>query len=135
MKFATITLEQCLDIRQAVLWPHLERDASRVEGDETAAHFGVLLNHQLVSCLSVFITGEKRRQIRKFATLQAFQQQGFGRFLFQSVLNKLVQEGVNAVTLDARTPAAGFYSRFGFIPEGEPFYKKEVLYIRMSRTL
>ncbi|SCB81700.1 hypothetical protein [Kosakonia oryziphila] len=33
VNFATITLEQCLDIRQAVLWPHLERDASRVEGE------------------------------------------------------------------------------------------------------
>ncbi|WP_253073761.1 GNAT family N-acetyltransferase [Kosakonia sp. MUSA4] len=135
VNFATITLEQCLDIRQAVLWPHLERNASRVEGDESAAHFGVLFNAQVVSCLSVFIIGEQRCQIRKFATLQAWQQQGFGGFLFQSVLDKLMQDGVKTVTLDARTSAAGFYTRFGFTPEGETFYKKEVQYIRMSRTL
>ncbi len=135
MKFVTITVEQCLDIRQAVLWPHLERDASRVEGDECAAHFGVQMNDQLVSCLSVFMSGKQRCQIRKFATLQAFQQQGFGGFLFQSVLDKLAQDGVTMITLDARTSAVGFYTRFGFSPEGEPFYKKEVQYIRMSRAL
>lgn len=135
MKFATITLEQCLDIRHAVLWPHLERDASRVDGDEHAAHFGVLVNEVAVSCLSVFMQGEQCCQIRKFATLQTHQQQGFGGFLFQSVLDKLMLDGVTLVTLDARTSAQAFYTRFGFVCEGEPFYKKEVQYIRMTRTL
>lgn len=135
MELATITLEQCLDIRQAVLWPHLERAASRVEGDDEAWHVGVRANEQVVCCLSVFMLGEQRCQIRKFATLHAQQRQGFGAFLLQAVLEKLVQTGVNFVQLDARTSATAFYSRFGFEAEGEPFYKKEVHYIRMSRAL
>lgn len=135
MQLATITLEQCLHIRHTVLWPHLARDASRVEGDEDAWHFGVLEHEQIVSCLSVFMPGEHRCQIRKFATLQTHQRQGYGGFLLQSVLGKLVQAGIAFVQLDARVSAATFYTRFGFIAQGEPFYKKEVQYIRMSRGL
>ncbi|PDO87138.1 GNAT family N-acetyltransferase [Kosakonia sacchari] len=135
MQLVSITLEQCLDIRHTVLWPHLARNASRVEGDEDAWHFGVAEDGKIVSCLSVFMLDERRCQIRKFATLQAHQQQGYGRFLLQSVLEKLVRAGVDFVQLDARTSAAAFYARFGFMPQGEPFYKQEVQYIRMSRTL
>ncbi|WBU49565.1 GNAT family N-acetyltransferase [Kosakonia pseudosacchari] len=135
MQLVSITLEQCLNIRHTVLWPHLARNASRVEGDDDARHFGVLESGQVVSCLSVFMLDERRCQIRKFATLQTHQQQGYGRFLLQSVLETLVQAGVEFVQLDARTSAAVFYARFGFIAQGEPFYKKEVQYIRMSRGL
>ncbi|WP_200551272.1 GNAT family N-acetyltransferase [Kosakonia sp. LAM2021] len=135
MQLVSITLEQCLDIRHTVLWPHFPRNASRVEGDDDARHFGVLETGQIVSCLSVFMLGERQCQIRKFATLQTYQQQGYGRFLLQGVLEKLVQAGVEFVQLDARIAAVAFYTRFDFIAQGEPFYKKEVQYIRMSRTL
>ncbi|MEO3740231.1 Acetyltransferase (GNAT) domain-containing protein [Kosakonia oryzendophytica] len=135
MELATITLEQCLDIRHAVLWPQLERDASRVEGDEQAWHYGVLSQQQIVSCLSVFLLGDRHCQIRKFATLQAHQQRGFGGFLLRSVLDRLLQTGMASVQLDARTSATSFYTRFGFIAEGTPFCKKGVEYIRMSRGL
>ena len=135
MQLVSITLEQCLNIRHTVLWPHLARDASRVEGDDEARHFGVLDNGEIVSCLSVFMHDERRCQIRKFATLQTYQQQGYGGFLLQNVLEKLVQAGVEFVQLDARISAAAFYARFGFMAQGEPFYKKEVQYIHMSRAL
>ncbi|WOZ77690.1 GNAT family N-acetyltransferase [Kosakonia sacchari] len=135
MQLVSITLEQCLNIRHTVLWPHFPRNASRVEGDDDARHFGVLETGQIVSCLSVFMLDERRCQIRKFATLQTHQQQGYGRFLMQGVLEKLVMAGVEFVQLDARTSAAAFYARFGFMAQGEPFYKQEVQYIRMSRTV
>lgn len=115
MQLVSITLEQCLDIRHTVLWPHFPRNASRVEGDDDARHFGVLESGQIVSCLSVFMLDERRCRIRKFATLQTHQQQGYGRFLLQGVLEKLVMAGVEFVQLDARTSAAAFYARFGFM--------------------
>jgi N-acetylglutamate synthase-like GNAT family acetyltransferase len=69
------------------------REASRVEGDDDAQHFGVLHNGKLVSCLSVFMLDASVCQIRKFATLEAYQGQGFGGFLLQSVLEKMAEPG------------------------------------------
>jgi hypothetical protein len=80
MEFVTTTLDNCLDIRHPVLWPHLPRDASRVEGDDDALHFGVLHNGKLVSCLSVFMLDASVCQIRKFATLEAYQGRALAAF-------------------------------------------------------
>ncbi|WP_437891242.1 GNAT family N-acetyltransferase [Phytobacter sp. V91] len=134
MEFTPVTLEQCLDIRHLVLWPQLPREASLVEGDDDARHFGVLHDGAIVSCLSVFMLDASTCQIRKFATLQACQGQGFGGYLFRSVLEKMAAAGVSHVCLDARTSALGFYQKFGFIPQGETFYKKGVEYVRMARS-
>lgn len=133
MIFTTVTLDDCLDIRHPVLWPQLPREASRVEGDDDAQHFGVLHNGKLVSCLSVFMLDASVCQIRKFATLKTYQGQGFGGFLFQSVLEKMAEAGVHEVCLDARIGAVNFYKKFGFRPEGEHFFKKGVEYVRMAR--
>lgn len=133
MEFATVTLDNCLDIRHPVLWPQLPRDASRVEGDDDALHFGVLHDGKLVSCLSVFMLDTSVCQIRKFATLETHQGQGFGGFLFQSVLEKMAADGVHDVCLDARIGAVNFYKKFGFRAEGEHFFKKGVEYVRMAR--
>ncbi|MGK9174897.1 GNAT family N-acetyltransferase [Yokenella regensburgei] len=133
MKFSPVTLEQCLDIRHAILWPHLPREASRVEGDEEAQHFGVVHEEMIVSCLSVFICDASTCQIRKFATLKAYQGQGFGGFLFQSVLERMAKAGITHFHLNARTSATGFYEKFGFISEGETFFKKGIEFVRMVR--
>jgi predicted GNAT family N-acyltransferase len=134
MEFTPVTLEQCLDIRHPVLWPQLPREASLVEGDEGALHFGVQHGDAVVSCLSVFMLNDSTCQIRKFATLEAFQGQGFGGFLFKSVLEEMAGKGVKNVCLDARTSALGFYQKFGFLPQGETFFKKDVEYVRMVRA-
>lgn len=133
LEFIPVTLEQCLDIRHQVLWPQLPREASLVEGDNDALHFGVLHNDALVSCLSVFRLDGTTCQIRKFATLGRCQGQGFGGFLFQSVLDKMAAAGVNNICLDARTSAVGFYQKFGFLQQGGTFFKKGVEYVRMVR--
>ena len=133
MEFTPVTLEQCLDIRHQVLWPQLPREASLVEGDNDALHFGVLHDGAIVSCLSVFMLEKATCQIRKFATLESCQGQGYGGFLFKSVLEKMAAAGVNTVCLDARTSAVRFYQKFGFLPQGETFFKKGVEYVRMAR--
>lgn len=133
MRFIPVTLAQCLTIRHQVLWPHLPREASLVEGDDNALHFGVQHADGIVSCLSVFQRDATTCQIRKFATLHAYQGQGFGGFLFQSVLERMAEGGIKHVCLDARTSATGFYKKFGFISEGETFFKQGVEYVRMTR--
>ena len=132
MQFTTVTTEQCLDIRHEVLWPGLSRDECRLEEDDSALHFGILHNGELVSCLSVFMSDDATCQIRKFATRQAFQGKGFGRYLFAQVIEKMQARGAKLIFLNARISALAFYKKQGFITEGTPFYKRGVEFIRMT---
>jgi len=131
MEFKVITLDECLDIRHAVLWPDQAREFVRVSGDDLAQHYGVNFDEEIVCCLSVFDTGKGAKQIRKFATKIALQKKGFGSFLMTSVLENLREEAVNHIYLDARLSGQSFYRRFGFISDGTPFFKNGIQYVRM----
>ena len=135
IKVTELTIDDCIDLRHEVLWPELPRDESRVPGDETARHFGVIRDGVVVSCLSVFRDSTDRVQIRKFATRQALQGQGIGTRLLKEVLGILQPEGVQSVFLDARLTAVPFYQRAGFITEGTPFIRKGLTFIRMTNQL
>ena len=131
MEFKAITLDECLNIRHAVLWPEQSRDFVRVPGDHLAQHYGVEFEAGIVCCLSVFDAGKGSRQIRKFATMKACQRKGFGSFLMSSVLKKLQEDDVQHVFLDSRVSGEAFYRRFNFISDGAPFLKNGIQYVRM----
>lgn len=88
-KIQTVPLQDCLMLRHKVLWPNKPLEASRVSGDESAAHYGIRKDEQLICCLSVFKRTDGLYQIRKFATDHAFQGQGYGSSLLTSVLTLL----------------------------------------------
>lgn len=135
MKITELSIDDCIDLRHEVLWPDLPRDESRVPGDETARHFGIIRDGIVVSCLSVFRDDKEPVQIRKFATKQAQQGQGLGTPLLTEVLRRLQEDGVHRVFLDARQTAVPFYVRSGFITEGAPFIRKGLTFIRMTIQL
>ncbi len=123
-----------MPLRHQVLWPDKPMAFSQVPGDAQAQHYGVILNGELVSCLSAFLIGENSWQIRKFATRQENQQQGFGSALLQYVIAQLHQQGASIIELDARQSAAAFYQKNGFVSCSAPFEKSGINYIRMRRT-
>ncbi|NIF22364.1 GNAT family N-acetyltransferase [Candidatus Pantoea multigeneris] len=126
-----LSVDECLPLRQQVLWPDRDISFSRVEGDEQAQHFGIREREQLICCLSVFACSDNRFQIRKFATAIGYQGRGLGTHLLRAVLNTLKD---TQVVLDARLSASAFYQRFGFIPVAETFYKSDIAFIRMQLT-
>lgn len=135
MKLMRIDSDEYLDLRHAVLWPEGTREAVMVEGDDLAEHYGLYDNQTLISCLSVFYPSAQQCQIRKFATLQAYQGKGHGSALMRSVLDTLRATGIQHCWLDARITATAFYQRHGFVAEGTPFLRKNVTFIKMSLTL
>ncbi|QGY33056.1 GNAT family N-acetyltransferase [Pantoea cypripedii] len=132
MKIEGITVADCLILRQAVLWPASELAQCQVEGDEEASHYGIVLQDQIVSCLSVFFVDCETCQIRKFATLQQHQGKGYGTALMHAVLAKLSELSIQHVFLDARTSSTSFYRNVGFTAEGDAFMKNNIEYIRMN---
>ena len=136
MKVISPNIEQILAIRHKVLWPDKPVDFSRVEGDESALHFGLEHRGQVVCVASVYIDASKASaRLRKFATLPAYQGQGFGSHLLKAMLADCQQRGLQHFWCDARESAIGFYRRFGMSTQGERFYKETVQYFTMAIAL
>ncbi|MFC1672694.1 GNAT family N-acetyltransferase [Pseudomonadota bacterium] len=125
-----ITADECLPIRQKVLWPDRDLDHSRVPGDDQGLHFGACVDGTLVSVASVFVKDNEAR-LRKFAILEDHQGQGIGSQMLTHVMAQMKAQGATKLWCDARETAITFYTRFGFSVEGERFFKHEVPYVKM----
>lgn len=129
-----ITWKQTIDLRHRVLWPNKEPVHCELDGDDTALHFGVVCQGEIVSVASIFFDDNGAR-LRKFATNKHFQKQGVGTALLKYVLQQLKQIDCEYFWCDARETAMSFYQRFGFNPDGERFYKSGVAYYKMGMCL
>ncbi len=134
MEIRTIGWEEALPIRHEVLWPTKPMLFCKVDGDETAKHYGIYLNEQLVCVASVYMKGRVAR-LRKFATLLEFQGCRIGSALITHIVTELKQDGAHSFWCDARTTATGFYTQFGMEKQSDEFNKSDVLYIKMEVSL
>ncbi len=134
MEIVRISWEETIPVRHEVLWPEKESSFCKVEGDEDAMHYGVLVNDALVCVASVYINSDQAR-LRKFATLKKFQSRGIGSAVLSYILEDLSKLPLKCFWFDARESAIGFYKKFGFEKVGSRFHKSEVPYFKMSRRL
>ena len=134
MDIRIITWDEALPIRHSVLWPNKPLSFCKVDGDETATHYGVYLNDKLVSVASIYIEGRVAR-LRKFATLADFQGRGIGSQLIAQIVSELKKAGVESFWCDARKTAVVFYKKFGMVIQGDEFIKSEVSYFKMEVSL
>lgn len=118
-----INFDQTYPIRLEAMYPGEVVDIVKVAGDEEATHFGYFVEDECVSVVSVFETN-RGYQVRKFATLPAFQKQGIGSQLLSYVLELYPKP----IVLNARVGKIGYYSRFGFVEMGERFFKNGLDY-------
>ncbi|MCZ2722950.1 GNAT family N-acetyltransferase [Marinomonas sp. 15G1-11] len=129
-----LTVEDVLPIRQRVLWPQKPMSFSEVKGDASARHYGVMKQESLI-CVGSFYQEGTTVRLRKFATLPAYQGQGAGRFMLESIMPLLRQSGATHFWCDARESAKAFYQKFGLTPEGDRFYKSDIPYYKMVTRL
>lgn len=121
-------------LRHTVLWPHKPLAAVKLVDDAEGQHFGVYVGGELVSVISLFFSGDEAR-FRKFATGTAWQGKGIGSTLLRHTIDAAREAGARMIWCDARSSALSFYERFGMKAEGEVFYKGEVPYLVMRRSL
>ncbi|UOQ72379.1 GNAT family N-acetyltransferase [Hymenobacter cellulosilyticus] len=134
LEIRRITPAQTYPLRHAVLWPDKPLDYVKVENDAAGQHFGAFVQEELVSVISLFVTGPDAR-FRKFATAPEWQKQGIGSRLLQCIMEEARQQGAQELWCDARQDAAAFYQRFGMVGQGPVFYKGDIPYLRMSLQL
>ena len=134
LSIQSITAEQTYALRHAVLWPDKPFDYVKVENDADGRHCGAFHNGELVSVISLFVTGKEAR-FRKFATRPDYQRQGIGTLMLTHVIAQARRFGATTIWCDARLDAADFYRRFGMKAVSDVFYKGHIPYVKFSRSL
>jgi len=144
-----IVVDQTLDLRHSVLWPHKPVSYVRLPEDDSGHHYGAFLSATdtaPIAVISVFIEALPAlddaglndfatlpaARFRKFACNPSYQGQGMGTTLLQHVFNAARSElGCGVIWCDARLATKGWYERRGMRTFGKTFFKGEVEYVRM----
>jgi ribosomal protein S18 acetylase RimI-like enzyme len=134
MDIRTISWQQTIPLRHAVLWPNKPPEHCHVAGDSEGKHFGVFIDGSLICVASVYIILNNAR-LRKFATDPKYQNQGVGSKMLGHIIQTLKNSNVGFLWCDARESALGFYQRFDMQANGERFYKAQVPYYKMEVAL
>lgn len=131
VKIEQIDYQLTWQIRHEVMYPDLPFDLIKLDDDDKGLHFGLSVDHQLTSVVSLFSDGDIY-QFRKFATLATAQGSGYGSSLLKYVISYTTDKGGKQLWCNARLSALGFYERFGFERTGEVFTKNDIDFVRME---
>ncbi|MGB0942345.1 MAG: GNAT family N-acetyltransferase [Marinomonas sp.] len=138
MIIQAITWQECLPIRQQVLWPNLPEIFCQTEEDKDAKHYGVYIDNQLVSVASLYsktINDICRVRLRRFATIQSHRGKGIGKKLLSHIIQDLTSLGVDYFWCDARKDNQQYYKELGFNIIGQAFYKMDIEYYKFELKL
>ena len=88
--------------------------------DDTAQHFGVFLEGQLVGT-GRLVTQDQIGRIGRVAILSEYRGRGFGSRLINTIIATGQKQGLEEFVLGAQIQALDFYAQLGFVVEGEVF--------------
>jgi predicted GNAT family N-acyltransferase len=74
-------------------------------------------------------------QLRQMAVAEDRRRERIGARLLARAEEWARGEGYRLIVLNARLGAEGFYARFGYLAQGEPFEENTVPHIRMTKRL
>jgi len=127
-----VSAEQVWPIRHIAMWPEADFSYIKLPEDPKGMHFGLLIDGELISVVSLFDRGSGVFQFRKFATLPEYQGNGYGSRLLEHMLQQVKKMMAQKIWCNARTDKQGFYEKFGFKSTGETFIKKDQAYMIMA---
>lgn len=119
--------EVTLPLRQAVLRPHQTLDEVRADSDGQPG-IAVVEDGRVLACASVRpepMPGDPRDgdwRLRGMASDPAVRGRGYGAIALAAALDHAKSNGARRVWCNARTPALGFYRKYGFATVGDEFH-------------
>jgi len=126
-----IAPEDTWPLRHRVMWPDQPFDFVKVAEDHHGLHYGLFVQNQLVSVVSLFIKGGDA-QFRKLATEVAEQGKGYGSHLLRHVLHEASTQGANRIWCNARAEKASYYERFGLTKTTNTYVKEGIEFVVME---
>lgn len=127
-----ITADDAVPIRHKVMWPNHSIDYVKLPNDHEGKHFGLFVDHTLISVVSLFITN-KEAQFRKFATLNEYQGKGYGTMLLKEIMHIAEKEQLSKIWCNARTAKTNYYTKFNLQITTTEFVKGGINYVIMER--
>lgn len=109
--------------------PYPELDGNDLAGG--TQHFWAIAAGRVLGCLRVLTVSEHLLRISRVCTVEHSRGTGVATSLLRAALAKRPHA---EYVLDAQSHATGFYARFGFDPEGEPFDEDGIAHIVMRRS-
>ncbi|MDI9442168.1 MAG: GNAT family N-acetyltransferase [Firmicutes bacterium] len=102
--------------------------------DEQAVHFGIFHGETLVGTGRLLTQG-KEAKVGRVAILKGFRGEGLGSKLLELMLAEAKEKGCTECIVDAQLQAIPFYSRLGFVAEGDEFLDGGIPHRRMRLRL
>lgn len=129
MRIRFIKASETHALRQQVLRPRQPIEEMEWPQDHAvdSFHLGMCIGGHLIAVVSFIrernepLRGWKQYRLRGMATRPGFQGQGVGRELLRAGVDHLDTLKADLVWCNAREKATSFYSKEGFLPQGEPF--------------
>ena len=126
-----------LALREAVLRAPLgltltEEELSEEEG---RTHFCAVSGGHVVGSVSLKPLDAATLQLKQMVVAEDRRREKIGVRLLVRAEEWAKAAGYRLMVLDARIGAEGFYSRFGYASEGEPFEETKLPHIRMTKRL
>ena len=125
-------IEDVWQMRHAVMYPGESIDIVKLEEDANGIHLGMYVDEELVSVISLFVTGNQL-QFRKFATAISKQGRGYGTQLLLYVMNWAERNEIKKVWCNARATATGMYEKMGMRISGNGWKKFGLDFVMMEK--
>lgn len=135
--YGSALYRQALALREAVLRAPLGLTITEEEqaDDALRQHFCVTSYGAVVGSVSLKPLDEETVQLRQMAVAEDRRRERIGALLLISAEHWARGEGYRLMVLNARLGAEGFYARFDYLAQGEPFDENTVPHIRMTKLL
>jgi predicted GNAT family N-acyltransferase len=103
--------------------------------DVARRHFCALFDGAVVGTVSLQKLDAETLQLRQMAVAEDRRRERIGARLLARAEDWARWEGYRQIVLNARLGAEGFYAKYGYLAQGEPFDENTVPHIRMTKRL
>lgn len=121
-------------LRHEVMWPNMPFEFIQLPEDAEGTHFGLFIETELVSIVSLFETDMGVAQFRKFATKESQQGKGYGSKLLSHLIKFAQKEGFQMLWCNARVDKTAYYKKFGMIETDKTYVKQHIKFVILEKV-
>lgn len=136
IQYASPEYKAAVSLREQVLWIPLGLTVNKKElaTEEGHIHFGAYVDDELVATAALVPDGPHGK-MQRVAVKAEQQKQGYGAQLVQFIENEARNQGYKTIYCSAQDTAASFYTKLGYIAEGEFYLEDSIPHLVMRKLL
>lgn len=134
-KIKEISASETWPLRHEVMWPEMPLDFIKLPLDELGYHFGLYINQDLVSVVSLFSSDDHTAQFRKLATKAEEQGKGYGSKLLSYLIKFAQEKDFHTLWCNSRAEKTDYYKKFGMIETNKTFVKQSLKFVILKKVL